>query len=86
MKNLGLHLIKNPNETYSFVGSVPAQLGYVTKAGNMVTSEEVSSQLMLPSKYRSIKSRVFSCIEDAVKEAFRLNYSINNVSENGELT
>jgi hypothetical protein len=69
---LGLHLIKNPNETFSFVGNVPVQLAYVTKAGNTVTAEEVESQMYLPSSYRTIKTRVFSSELEAWAEAARL--------------
>lgn len=76
--NLGLHLIKNDNETYSFVGRVPCVLGFTTKAGNTVTNEEVESQLRLPSKYRTIKARSFSCVQDAFLEAQRFGYEIEN--------
>lgn len=75
MKNLGLHLIKNPNETFSFVGSVPCQLAYVTKAGNTVTNEEVVSQMMLPASYRTIKNRVFQSESEAWAEAVRLGFA-----------
>lgn len=71
---LGLHVIENPSGTYSFVGSVPYNLGYVTKAGNMVTRDEVESQMMLPSSYRTIKSRSFISEDEAWKEAARLGY------------
>jgi hypothetical protein len=72
---LGLHLIQNPSGTYSFVGNVPYNLAYVTKAGNMVTQEEVESQMMLPSKYRTIKNRSFSSEFEAWQEAARLGYA-----------
>lgn len=74
MNNLGLHLINNPDGSFSFVGSVPCQLAFVTKAGNMVTSEEVHSQLRLPSSYRTIKNRVFQSEDAAWSEAMRLGY------------
>lgn len=77
--NLGLHLIKNPNETYSFVGNVPAQLAYVTKAGNAVAVEEISKQLMLPASYRTIKSRVFHSETEAWNEAARLGFAKKEV-------
>lgn len=70
----GLHVIENPSGTYSFVGSVPATLGFVTKAGNSVTAEEVESQLMLPAKYRIIKSRSFASRDEAWMEAARLGF------------
>ena len=77
--NYGLHLIKNPNDTYSFVGSVPIELGYVTKAGNKVDTKEVESQLLLPASYRTIKTRVFTSIDCAMLEAARLGYNVNSV-------
>jgi hypothetical protein len=75
MSNYGLHLIQNPSGTYSFVGSVPAKLAYVTKAGNMVTDCEVESQLLLPSNYRTIKCRSFQTETEAWNEAARLGYT-----------
>ena len=53
-------LIKNPNGTYSFVGSVPCELVYLDSSGNPASAELVESQHRLPSGYRSIKARVFS--------------------------
>lgn len=73
--NLGLHLLENPNGTYSFVGSVPCELAYTTKAGNIVSAEEVTKQMMLPSNYRTIKSRVFQTEFEAWNEAARLGYA-----------
>ena len=70
----GLHLIKNQDETFSFVGSVPVQLAYVTKAGNMVTAAEVESQHMLPASYRTIKTRIFVSEIEAWREAERLGF------------
>jgi hypothetical protein len=75
MTNLGLHLIQNPSGSFSFVGRVPAQLGFVTKAGNMVTSDEVEKQLMLPASYRTIKSRSFTSEHEAWTEAARLGFA-----------
>jgi len=73
--NLGLHLLENPNGTYSFVGSVPCELAYTTKAGNKVSPEEITSQMRLPSSYRTIKSRVFQSETEAWTEAVRLGYA-----------
>ena len=72
---LGLHVVENPSGTFSFVGSVPCQLGYVTKAGNQVTNAEVESQLHLPGNYRTIKCRVFQSANEAWREAARLGYA-----------
>lgn len=74
-----LSLIQNPSGTFSFFGSVPYNLGWVTKAGNMVTLEEVESQLRLPSNYRTIKNRVFTSEYDAWNEATRLGYTTKGV-------
>ena len=71
---LGLHLIENPNGTFSFVGNVPGKLAYVTKAGNFATDEEIESQLRLPSGYRTIKNRVFQSQDEAWFEAARLGF------------
>ena len=72
--NLGLHVIENPSGTFSFVGTVPVQLGYTTKAGNTVTPEEVESQHRLPSNYRTIKTRSFASKDEAWREAARLGF------------
>ena len=74
---------KNPNDTYSFVGNVPYNLAYVTKAGNAVTPAEVESQLRLPANYRTIKCRVFASEFDAWQEAARLEY-VNVSSRDSE--
>ncbi len=76
---LGLHLIQNSNETFSFVGLVPCQLGYVTKAGNMVTNDEVESQLRLPASARTIKNRVFQSEDAAWFEAARLGFARSEI-------
>lgn len=70
-----LNLIQNTSGTFSFVGSVPYNLGWVTKAGNIVTLEEVESQLRLPSNYRTIKNRSVASEYDAWNEATRLGYT-----------
>ena len=56
-------------------GTVPVELGYVTKAGNRVTPGEVESQHMLPAPYRTIKTRVFVSEDEAWREAARLGYA-----------
>ncbi len=76
--NLGLHILENDDGTCSFVGSVPSKLAYVTKAGNTVTDEEVTSQHRLPASYRTIKTRIFASKCDAMKEASRLGYNVQN--------
>jgi ABC-type lipoprotein export system ATPase subunit len=84
MKNIGLHLIQNPSGTFGFVGRVPCQLGFVTKNGNMVSAEEVESQLMLPASYRTIKSRSFVSEDEAWKEAARLGFCMTEKDTKNE--
>ncbi len=79
MKDLGLHLIELPSGNFGFVGRVPCQLGFVTKAGNMVTNEEVESQLRLPASYRTIKTRSFASENEAWREAARLGFAMTEV-------
>lgn len=73
--SLGLHLIQNPSGSFSFVGSVPAKLAYVTRAGNYVSDDEVEKNLRLPSNLRMIKNRVFQSETEAWLEASRLGYA-----------
>ncbi len=65
MNNLRLHIIKNPNDTYSFVGNVPLELGWIRKDGTRPSRLELTNDLMLPSSYRSLKTRVFKTKEEA---------------------
>ncbi len=63
---LGLHIIKNSNDTFSFVGNVPLELGFIKQDGTTPTQLEVTNDLMLPSSYRSLKTRVFQTEEAAL--------------------
>jgi hypothetical protein len=74
MSNYQLSVIQYPSGTWGFVGSVPIQLGFVTKAGNTVTAAEVESQMRLPASYRTIKDRVFQSEDEAWNEAARLGF------------
>lgn len=69
-----LSLIQNPSGSWSFVGSVPAKLAYVTKAGNYASEAEIAANLRLPASRRTIKDRTFSCPDDAWREARALGY------------
>ena len=64
-----LTLIKNNNNTYSFVGSVPISLAYVYKDGTAVSAEVVQDEMLLPARYRKIKVRVFDSFEKAEQAA-----------------
>ena len=79
--NLGLHVIKNPNGTYSFVGRVPYELGFTHKDGRHLTKEDysfVSDQLRLPSNARAIKTRVFQSNVAAAMIASELGYRVES--------
>jgi hypothetical protein len=70
--NYGLHIIETPSGRFTFVGSVPYQLGFTGKDGQTVSDAYISNQLLLPSAYRSIKTRSFESREAA--ESFLTNY------------
>ena len=84
----GLHLMKNPAGTYSFVGSVPVQLSWLSKAGKELTDIEAKEvgQANIPAMLA--KTRVFK----TPKEAFALakKYGIKRkdikFNESDELT
>jgi hypothetical protein len=79
--NLGLHVIKNPNNTYSFVGRVPYELGFTHKDGRILTkndSEFVADQLRLPFNVRAIKTRVFQSNVAAAMIASELGYKVES--------
>ncbi len=77
MNKIKLNLIQGPNNCFTFVGLVPCTLGYTTADGAEVTPELVEKQHMLPSNYRSIKSRRYSTREDAVAAAAELGFEVN---------
>lgn len=69
-------IIQNPAGTYSFVGSIPYELGYIDTNGIPCNSKLGESQLRLPSKYRSIKCRIFKTIDEAKQAALELGISL----------
>jgi hypothetical protein len=71
--SFGLHVIES-NGLFHFVGSVPYELAYVTKAGNAVTASEIEREMRLPARYRMIKGRTFASREEAWREAARLGF------------
>jgi hypothetical protein len=79
----GLHLLKNPSGTYSFVGSVPVELA-VYNPDNLPLNElleAVQRDSMLPGKYRKFKEKTFRCPITAIVIANGIGYSVNNESE-----
>lgn len=76
---LGLHLMKNPKGTYSFVGSVPAELGYTEKDGSPLTSKTKKDLQHASNPSMIAKSRIFKTKDEAVLAAKKLGYSINSI-------
>lgn len=80
---LGLHLIKNPSGTYSFVGSVPAELAYnnLESLPREEFIEALRRDTMLPGKYRRYKEKSYSSAVAALMIARDLGYTVNNENE-----
>lgn len=76
--NYGLHIIENPSGTFSFVGSVPAELAYTDKQGHYVSPETIRSELRLPASYRNIRGRSFATRAQALECAATLGYEVDN--------
>jgi hypothetical protein len=76
--NYGLHIVGTPTGKFYFVGNVPYALGFVAKDGSPITDEYVRDQLMLPSAYRSITSRVWDTFEAAREAAAELGVRVSN--------
>ena len=67
MSNYGLHVIKNPAGTYSFVGSIPIELGSKVKptCSDIMAGRTVSES----GQSFAIKFPVFDTSADAVEYA-----------------
>ncbi len=74
----GLHVIQYPSGKWGFVGSVPAELSYVTKQGGSISAANIEKQLRLPANKRIIKSRAWLTKEAAVEEANERGYEVSN--------
>lgn len=72
----GLHVIEYPNGGFGFVGSVPAQLAYVSKEGESISNELIEKQMRLPASYRSIKTRSWNTKQDAIEAAKQLGFEV----------
>ena len=70
-KYAGLHIIQNPNKTFSFVGSVPASLSYYRKDGQPLTDQNIKEihQFGAGLLRGEIGPRVWPTREDAIAEA-----------------
>jgi hypothetical protein len=75
--NLGLHVIKNPAGTYSYVGSIPYVLGTVVKAdraavlGNRTLNERAAN-----GDIQMIKFPVFQTEAEAVAHAASRGHTV----------
>lgn len=78
MTRYGLHIVGTPTGKFYFVGNVPMALGFVGKDGDAVSDEYIRDQLMLPSAYRSIKTRVWDTFEAAREAAEAIGIRVSN--------
>lgn len=75
----GLHLIKNPSGTYSFVGDVPAELAWTTEDGAPPSEEQVKIAAQFGPRFARVKERAWPTAEEALKEAEALGYTVASV-------
>jgi hypothetical protein len=77
-RGLGLHVIENPNKTFSFVGSVPMNLSYERRDGQPLTEDDVRGirQCGVGLFRKTIACRVWQTREDAVAEAKALGFEV----------
>lgn len=67
-----LSLIQNPSGTWSFVGSVPLRLAFDFDGNDKALEDLIKSEMLLPAKYRKVKSKVYQTRLDALKHAENL--------------
>jgi hypothetical protein len=75
--NLGLHMMENPANTFSFVGSVPAVLAYEQLDGADITEQQAKQIRQFgPGLFKaSIRSRAWASREEAVAFAASRGFS-----------
>ena len=78
LNNLGLHVMKNPAGTYSFVGTIPAKLGKLVPA----TKEDVmggrAHKHPETGELLTIKFPVFGSRSEAVDYALCLGFAVKD--------
>lgn len=74
--NLGLHLALNPAKTWSFCGSVPAVLRYVTQDGKEPSSKQLSDARNFGPRIAGLKTRVFGTRKDGIAAAEAIGAAI----------
>lgn len=72
-KGFGLHLIKNPGGTYSFVGTVPADLMFEEGA----TQEQINNAKQFGERFGP-KKRIFKTSEEALAVAKEKGYKVED--------
>lgn len=76
-----LTLIQNPAKTFSFVGSVPAVLGYVAKDGSELTNAELAQVARASNPAMLAKPRVFQTADDARRFARKLGFTFADITK-----
>ncbi len=66
---LGIHLMKNPAGTFSFVGSIPVQLVWLNKDGSELTDPQAKQVARANTPAMLAKTRVFPTIAEAITVA-----------------
>jgi hypothetical protein len=77
---IGLHIIKNPNNRFMFVGNVPFELGYKKNDGSTLTEDDKKALSIFPSvamKTRGISNVSFESANEAEEKALELGYEVN---------
>lgn len=81
----GLHLMKNPAGTYSFVGSVPVELGWLSKSGKELTPDEAKEVARANMPAMLAKTRVFKTPQEAFKVAKKYGYKEKDIKIEEEI-
>ena len=72
--NMGLHVIKNPAGTFSFVGSIPQELGERVKP---TSSDIMAGRFYMDGEIAyAVKFPVFKTKEDAVSHAKKSGFTV----------
>lgn len=69
-------LLKNPNGTWSFVGTVDGVLSYVTKDGGTPSDDDLRAARQCGPRIAGLRSRVWATADEARAEAERLGLPV----------
>ena len=79
--NFGIHLMKNPAGTWSFVGSVPVELSYFMRDGSELGAEMIKKiQRHGPGLFKGVGTRVFKTSKEAIKAAKKAGVKEKDIS------